>query len=69
MWHRKLKDAHALLALRENAYNKARTQTESGRGKLPALQQQAEEAARAARASALAAQEHAGGTPAQFCTS
>ena len=60
---RRLKDAHGLLAVKESAYNKARTAAEAGRGKLPALQGQASEAARAAHASALAAQEHAGGAP------
>ena len=58
---RRLKDAHGLLAVKESAYNKARTAAEAGRDKLPNLQGQADEAARIAHASALAAQEHAGG--------
>ena len=48
--------------MKESAYNKARTAAEAGRDKLPNLQGQADEAARIAHASAMAAQEHAGGT-------
>ena len=59
--NRRVRDAHGLLATREAAYNKAREHAALGKDRLPGLHAQAEEAARKARMSALAAQEHAGG--------
>ena len=62
--NRRVRDAHGLLATRESAYNKAREHAAAAKERLPALQSQADEAARKAKMSALAAQEHAGGAAA-----